>query len=106
MPLFNANNKVWKADVETWSLMNEYLEAGNDYMLAVTIDLGKTFGRIVEVDGAAIVEAAVVEAGGQILDYGIPSIGGPMILARNGRGFPTLLEAMLGVEQHEAGTAN
>lgn len=49
MRTFEANNKMWRTDVETLNLMNSYREQGNEYMVGAVFEIGKAIGRIEEV---------------------------------------------------------
>lgn len=45
---FDANNKTWITDEETYKLMCQYRKESNNQMLAYVFEIGKGFGRIVE----------------------------------------------------------
>ena len=45
--IFEANGIWWSTDTDTLSLMREYRDAGDKYMLSVVFSLGLSYGRIV-----------------------------------------------------------
>jgi uncharacterized membrane-anchored protein len=44
---FEANGQTWMTDAETLTLMQQYRNEGNDYMLGAVFEIGKAAGRIV-----------------------------------------------------------
>lgn len=50
MVTFEANGKKWSTDEQTLNLLNSFKSSGNTEMLGATFELGKSFGRIKEVE--------------------------------------------------------